>query len=202
MVPRASAPCSARSRSTGPAALHHVLGQTFVRACGTPHAETYAALLPETIEAMRARAPEPIAALAAAIGAEPDDISARIRRLAGDRRLAELGADRRCIAAVVEGAMARPELARMTPGEVERSDLVAIIEAAWWHPKARSACNWPARRCSLTRHGRGETLTYHRFTREHGVNWPLYFLARLILVPSSSTSGLADRPRARWSPGR
>jgi alcohol dehydrogenase class IV len=112
-------------------ALHHVLGQTFVRACGTPHAETYAALLPETIEAMRARAPEPIAALAAAIGAEPDDISAHIRRLAGDRRLAELGADRRCIDAVVEGAMARPELARMTPGEVERSDLVAIIEAAW-----------------------------------------------------------------------
>jgi alcohol dehydrogenase class IV len=112
-------------------ALHHVLGQTFVRACGTPHAETYAALLPETIEAMRARAPEPIAALAAAIGAEPHDISTHIRRLAGDRRLGELGADRGCIEAVVEGAMARPELSRMTPGEVERSDLVAIIEAAW-----------------------------------------------------------------------
>ena len=27
-------------------------------------------------------------------------------------------------------------------------------------------------------------LSYHRFTREHGVNRPLYFLARLILVPS------------------
>ena len=26
-------------------------------------------------------------------------------------------------------------------------------------------------------------LGYHRFTREHGVNRPLYFLARLILVP-------------------
>ena len=26
-------------------------------------------------------------------------------------------------------------------------------------------------------------LSYHRFTREHGVNRPLYFLARLILVP-------------------
>src|SRR5215204_413301 len=26
-------------------------------------------------------------------------------------------------------------------------------------------------------------LTYHRFTREHGVNRPLYFLARLILIP-------------------
>ena len=26
-------------------------------------------------------------------------------------------------------------------------------------------------------------LGYHRFTREHGVNRPLYFVARLILVP-------------------
>src|SRR3954447_25093348 len=26
-------------------------------------------------------------------------------------------------------------------------------------------------------------LSYHRFTREHGVNRPLYFLARLILIP-------------------
>src|SRR4029450_4377889 len=26
-------------------------------------------------------------------------------------------------------------------------------------------------------------LTYHRFTREHGVNRPLYFLARLVLIP-------------------
>ena len=26
-------------------------------------------------------------------------------------------------------------------------------------------------------------LSYHCFTREHGVNRPLYFLARLILVP-------------------
>src|SRR3954464_14973167 len=26
-------------------------------------------------------------------------------------------------------------------------------------------------------------LGYHRFTREHGVNRPLYFLARLVLVP-------------------
>jgi alcohol dehydrogenase class IV len=112
-------------------ALHHVLGQTFVRVCGTPHAETYAALLPETIEAMRARAPDPIAALAAAIRAESEEISTRIRQLAGGRRLGELGADRGCIDAVVEGAMARPELSHMTPGEVERSDLVAILEAAW-----------------------------------------------------------------------
>ena len=38
-------------------ALHHVLGQTIVRVCGIPHAETYAALLPVTMDAMRKRAP-------------------------------------------------------------------------------------------------------------------------------------------------
>jgi hypothetical protein len=32
---------------------------------------------------------------------------------------------------VVEVAMARAELARMTPGEVERSDLAGILQAAW-----------------------------------------------------------------------
>jgi alcohol dehydrogenase class IV len=112
-------------------ALHHVLGQTFVRVCGTPHAETYAALLPETMEAMRARAPDQIAALAAALGRQPDQIAARIRQLAGNRRLGELGADRRCIEAAVVGAMARPELFEMTPGEVEASDLAGILEAAW-----------------------------------------------------------------------
>ena len=37
-------------------ALHHVLGQTTVRVLGTPHAETYAALLPHTMEALRERA--------------------------------------------------------------------------------------------------------------------------------------------------
>jgi alcohol dehydrogenase class IV len=112
-------------------ALHHVLGQTFVRVCGTPHAETYAALLPETMEAMRARAPDQIAALAAALGTEPENLAARIRQLAGDRRLGELGADRSCIEAALQGALARPELEHMTPGEVDRSDLVAILEAAW-----------------------------------------------------------------------
>jgi alcohol dehydrogenase class IV len=112
-------------------ALHHVLGQTFVRLCGTPHAETYAALLPETMDAMRSRAPEQIAALAAALGTDPGHLAARIRQLAGDRRLSDLGADRGCIEAAVEGAMARPELQHMTPGEVGPSDLAGILEAAW-----------------------------------------------------------------------
>ena len=51
-------------------ALHHVLGQTTVRVLGTPHAETYAALLPHTMGAMRERAPEQIEALAVALGTD------------------------------------------------------------------------------------------------------------------------------------
>jgi alcohol dehydrogenase class IV len=112
-------------------ALHHVLGQTTVRVLGTPHAETYAALLPETIEAMRGRAPEQIEALASALGTDPQGVRARIAELAGHRHLGELGANRNRFKEVVEVAMARPELTRMTPGEVGPEDLAAILQAAW-----------------------------------------------------------------------
>jgi alcohol dehydrogenase class IV len=112
-------------------ALHHVLGQTTVRLLRIPHAETYAALLPQTTEAMRARAPEQIEALAEALGTEPDRIKGRIDDLAGHRRIGELGADRGRMDEVLDSAMARSELAQMTPGDVERSDLAGILEAAW-----------------------------------------------------------------------
>jgi alcohol dehydrogenase class IV len=112
-------------------ALHHVLGQTTVRVLGTPHAETYAALLPHTMEAMRERAPDQMEALASALGTDVDGLQERIADLAGHRRLGELGADRGRIDEVVDVAMARPELVHMTPGEVGRSDLTAILEAAW-----------------------------------------------------------------------
>jgi alcohol dehydrogenase class IV len=112
-------------------ALHHVLGQTAVRILGIPHAETYAALLPHTTEAMRGRAPEQVASLAEALGTEPGRIGERIADLAGRRRLGELGADRARFDEVPDLAMARPDLAEMTPGTVERSDLAAILDAAW-----------------------------------------------------------------------
>jgi alcohol dehydrogenase class IV len=111
--------------------LHHVLGQTAVRVLEIPHADAYAALLPHTTEAMRARDPEQVEALAVALGTEPGEIGERISELAGDRHLGELGADRDRIDDVIEGALARPELASMTPGEVSRSDLAAVLEAAW-----------------------------------------------------------------------
>ena len=64
-------------------ALHHVLSQTTVRVLGTPHAETNAALLPVTMEEMPSRAPEQIAALAEALGTEPEEIRERIEALGG-----------------------------------------------------------------------------------------------------------------------
>ena len=112
-------------------ALHHVLGQTTVRVLGTPHAETYAALLPHTMEAMRARAPEQMDALASALGTDGAGLQERIADLAGHRRLGEMGADRERIDEVVDVAMARPELEHMTPGDVSRADLVGILDAAW-----------------------------------------------------------------------
>ena len=92
-------------------ALQHVLSQTTVRVCGTPHAQTHAALLPQTMEELRGRAPERIAELAEALGAEPEGIRERIEELGGGRRgLGELGAERERVAEVVETAMARGEL--------------------------------------------------------------------------------------------
>ena len=70
-------------------------------------------------------------ALAEALGTKPDGIEERIDDLAGHRRIGELGADRARIDEVVDVAMRRPELTQMTPGEVERSDLAGILEAAW-----------------------------------------------------------------------
>jgi alcohol dehydrogenase class IV len=112
-------------------ALHHVLGQTAVRILGIPHADAYAALLPRTMEAIRPRAPEQIEALARALGTDATRLEERIDDLGGHRRIGELGADRGRIPEVVEAAMARPELEQMTPGEVDRSDLEGILEAAW-----------------------------------------------------------------------
>jgi alcohol dehydrogenase class IV len=113
-------------------ALHHVLGQSTVRVLGVPHAETYAALLPHTMEAMRERAPEQFEALARALDTDAAGLRERIDELGGHRRIGELGADRGRIDELLDVAMARPELQRMTPGgEVRRSDLERILKAAW-----------------------------------------------------------------------
>jgi len=113
-------------------AIHHVLSQTIVRVCVTPHAETNAAMLPAVMEEMRGRAPAQIAALAGALGAEPEEIRPRIEALGGGRRrLGELGADPRLREDVLDTAMARAELFHMTPGELTREDLERVLAEAW-----------------------------------------------------------------------
>jgi len=112
-------------------ALHHVVGQTLVRTMRIPHAPTYAALLPRTMEAMRDRAPAAIAGLAGAIGASPDRIGERLEELAGGRRrLSEVGAERSRIDVALDAMLARPDL-QMTPDPPDRDELRELIDSAW-----------------------------------------------------------------------
>ena len=112
-------------------AVHHVVCQTLVAKLGLPHAETNAAMLPRTMELMHGRAPEAIAALGAAIGAEPGEVGARIAILAGGpRRLAELGGERERLGAALDAILAREQLAA-TPDPPGRDELAALLEEAW-----------------------------------------------------------------------
>ena len=113
-------------------AIHHVISQSAVRVCGTPHAETNAAVLPVVMDEMRSRAPDQIDRLAAALDCEPERIRERIEALGGGRRgLAELGGRDDCRGPLIETALARPELEHMTPGEVTRADVERLVGEAW-----------------------------------------------------------------------
>ena len=97
----------------------------------------------------------------------------------------------------------------MTPGEVEprrpRADPRGGLVGDAQHLSASDACNEAPRRVlsPLRRMTEERLLSYHRFTREHGVNWPLYVFARAILQPVFLIylRLTADRPRARQGPG-
>ncbi len=114
-------------------ALHHVLGQTVARVCGTPHAETYAALLPHTMAAMRERAPSALAELSAAVGATVASLPQRLDELGGGARLQ---LDRSQIERVVEQALDRSDLAATPGGPVTPEQLTALLTAAGSAPQA------------------------------------------------------------------
>ncbi|HET7177887.1 MAG TPA: iron-containing alcohol dehydrogenase [Solirubrobacterales bacterium] len=116
---------------SGAFAMHHVVCQTLVRICGSPHAETNAAILPRSMAFMAPRAPDNLAPLAAAISTDPADIEARILELGGDPPgLGDLGADRTKLDQALDSMMVRPELA-FTPEPPTRDDLEELIERAW-----------------------------------------------------------------------
>jgi alcohol dehydrogenase class IV len=111
--------------------VHHVICQTLVRVCGTPHAETNAAVLPQTMAFMAPRAPSEMRELAAALGTEPGALAVRIRELGGDPAgLGELGADRSRLDDALDAMLARSELG-FTPQPPDRRGLEEIVERAW-----------------------------------------------------------------------
>jgi alcohol dehydrogenase class IV len=111
--------------------VHHVVCQTLVRVCGIPHAETNAAILPESMALVSTRAPDEIARLAAALGTEPERLRERIRALGGEPAgLGQLGADRSRLGEALEQIFARREL-DFTPRPPGREELEQLIERAW-----------------------------------------------------------------------
>jgi alcohol dehydrogenase class IV len=70
--------------------LHHVICQTLVRICGTPHAETNAAVLPHALAFLAERASEAYGRLAEALGTEVGELQGRVEELGRPERLRQL----------------------------------------------------------------------------------------------------------------
>lgn len=116
---------------SGAFAIHHVVCQTLVRVCGSPHAGTNAAILPRAMSFMASRAPKQIAALATALGTPSDQIESRILHLGGNPPgLGQLGADKGKLDEALDAMLLRPELG-FTPEAPTKVDLEELIERAW-----------------------------------------------------------------------
>lgn len=111
--------------------LHHVICQTLVRVCGSPHAGTNATILPRAMAFMTPRAPNQLSNLAEAIGTDPAGLEVRILELGGNPSgLGDLGTDRSKLDQALESMLVRPELA-FTPDPPTRDDLVELVERSW-----------------------------------------------------------------------
>jgi alcohol dehydrogenase class IV len=113
-------------------AVHHIVCQTIVRVCGTPHAETNAVMLPHFARMMERNAPEPMAAFGDAVGAGEGGAADRVAQVAarsGVTRLTDLGVAASALPSVVEAVGQRPDLAN-SPGPPTLDDVRAVLEAA------------------------------------------------------------------------
>jgi alcohol dehydrogenase class IV len=116
-------------------AFIHVLCQTTVRVAGTPHAQTYAVMLPHGLRTLEPRLPDLLTRIAAALGAEdptPELAAGRAAHLAAQAhvvRLSSLGVTEEQIPVIVEQASARPELWN-TPDAPGPEELDALLRAA------------------------------------------------------------------------
>lgn len=116
-------------------AFIHVLCQTTVRVAGTPHAQTYAVMLPHGLRLLEPRLPDVLTDVAAALGAadpSPEMAAARAAHLAAQAhvvRLSTLGVTEEHIPEIVEQASARVEL-QNTPDAPGRDELDELLRAA------------------------------------------------------------------------
>ena len=116
---------------SGAFAIHHVVCQTLVRICGSPHAETNATILPRAMAFMVPRAPDNLAPLCESLGTDPENVEFRILELGGNPAgLGELGADHSKLDQALDSMLLRPELA-FTPEPPTRESLEGLIERAW-----------------------------------------------------------------------
>ncbi|HEX5930120.1 MAG TPA: iron-containing alcohol dehydrogenase [Solirubrobacterales bacterium] len=112
--------------------LHHVVCQTLVRVCGSPHAETNAAILPRSLDLLIARAPDRFADLMSALETDPGDAEARLLELGGEPPgLGAAGADRSRLGEALDAMLQRPELAFTPEPAPTREELAELIERAW-----------------------------------------------------------------------
>ena len=110
--------------------LHHLVCQTLVRLCGTPHAETNAAILPHSVALLAGRAPGVYEQLAAVLGAEPAGLAERIEELGRPKRLSDLGGDASKLDEAIEAMLERSELQRV-PSPPNGAELRELVEGAW-----------------------------------------------------------------------
>lgn len=111
-------------------ALHHLICQTLVRICGTPHAETNAAILPHALAFLAERAPEPYEHLAVALGTDRNRLRERVGELGRPRPLSDLGGDAFRLDEAIEAMLQRPDLAKV-PADISRNELTELVQKAW-----------------------------------------------------------------------
>jgi alcohol dehydrogenase class IV len=110
--------------------LHHLVCQTLVRLCGTPHAETNAAVLPHVVALLAGRAPEVYERLAVALRTDRAGLPERIEALGRPKRLSEVGGDESKLDEAIEAMLRRPELQRV-PQPPDGPELREMVDAAW-----------------------------------------------------------------------
>jgi alcohol dehydrogenase class IV len=111
--------------------MHHVICQTLVRVCGSPHAETNAAILPPALAFLADRTPDAIARLAAALGTALPGLAPRLTDLGRPLALAPLSTQPENLESAYEAMLKRPELGHVPGPAVTRADLVGIVASAW-----------------------------------------------------------------------